>query len=143
MFGKKALKDELNFQRKQVLRLESEKWELARDKAQLERERNNLEHSLTGHKDAISELKKEVKRLGEENKRIDDDRYNLAKDYTKLSKRKPTKDELIVQLAELLLDEERGGELESLVKQMNAALRINKNQPVPQGDEPQWINPQP
>jgi len=142
MFGKKALKEELEFLRRHNLRLESEKWELARDKAQLERERNNLESSLSKHKDTISELKKEVKRLGEENKRIDDDRYNLTKDYTELSKRKPTKDELIAQLAELLLDENRGGEKESLIKQMNAALRIN-NQLVPQGAEPQWINPQP
>ncbi|AZU99040.1 hypothetical protein pW4_18 [Bacillus phage pW4] len=142
MFGKKALREELDFQRKHNLRLESEKWELQRETSRLERDNKNLQKSLDEHKNTIAELRKEKERLEDEVDRIDADRLNITKDYIELQNRQPTKDELILQLAELLLDENRGTEKDSLVKQMNAALRINNNQAVPQGAEPQWLNPQ-
>lgn len=141
MFGRKALKEEVLFYKQKAERIEMEKWDLQRENSQLERDRKNLEKSLDAHKNTIAELRKEKKRLEDEVDRIDADRINLTKDYIELQNRQPTKDELILQLAELLLDENRGTEKDSLVKQMNAALRIN-NQPTPQGAEPQWLNQQ-
>lgn len=137
MFGKKALREELDFQRKHNLRLESEKWELLRETSQLERDKKSLEKSLNAHKNTISEMKKEKKQLEDELDAEKEFRKHLQE---KLDE-KQTKDELIAQLAELLLDENRGTEKESLIQQMHGALRIN-NQPEPQGAEPQWLNPQ-
>lgn len=137
MFGKKALREELDFQRKHNLRLESEKWELQRETSQLERDKKSLEKSLNAHKNTISEMKKEKKQLEDELDAEKEFRKHLQE---KLDE-KQTKDELIAQLAELLLDENRGTEKESLIQQMHGALRIN-NQPAPQGAEPQWLNPQ-
>jgi predicted nuclease with TOPRIM domain len=142
MFGNKALKEEVLHYKQKSERIEKESWDLYRDNAQLERDKTNLEKALYAHKDTITELKKEKKRLEEENDRIDTDRLNLTKDYMELQNKKPTKDELIEQLAELLLNENRGTEKGNLINQMNLALRINDN-PVIEGDvQPQWNNPQ-
>ena len=137
MFGRKALKEEIRFLQQKAERIEGEKWDVYKENGQLERENTKLEKSLDAHKDTIFELKKEKKQL--------EDELNAEKEFRKHLQEKldekQTKDELIAQLAELLLDENRGTEKESLIQQMHGALRIN-NQPVPQGAEPQWLNPQ-
>lgn len=139
MFGNKALKEDLEFQRKQTLRLEGEKWELTRDNTQLEREKDNYKERLFEYEHKVIALENKIDNLEKQLEDVESDRRKLNTEFITLKNKKPTKDELIVQLAELLLDENRSGERESLITQMNAALRIN-NQPVPQGAEPQWIN---
>ncbi|AKQ08306.1 hypothetical protein PP655_gp114 [Bacillus phage PBC4] len=138
MFGRKALKEEVLFYKQRAERIEIEKWDMQRGISQLERDKKSLEKSLNAHKDTIFKLKKEKKQL--------EDELNAEKEFRKHLQEqlneKQTKDELIAQLAELLLDENRGTEKESLIQQMHGALRINNNQHVPQGAEPQWLNPQ-
>ena len=130
MFGNKALKEELEFQRKQTLRLEGEKWELARDNTQLEREKDNYKDRLFECEHKVIALENKLDTLERTLEDVERDRRTLNEKLVMLKNKKVTKDELIAQLAELLLDENRSGERESLITQMNAALRIN-NQPVP------------
>lgn len=129
MFGKKELKEDYRLARENVLRLESEKWELARDNAQLIRDKNDLEKSLDSHKEIISELKNGSNMLRNERDEAKKQNDLLVKALNK----KFTKDELIEQLAELLLNENRGEEKDNLILQMNAALRINNTPPVHEG----------
>lgn len=131
MFGFRLLKEEILFYKNKAERIEKENWELLRENAQLERGKMKLEEANYAYNSKIIVLEKEKNKLQKENELL-----------TKSLNKKFTKDELIEQLAELLLDENRGVEKESLVKQMNLALRINNNQPEPQGAEPQWLTTQ-
>ena len=131
MFGFRLLKEEILFYKKKAERIEKENWELLRENAQLERDKMKLEEANYAYNSKIIVLEKEKNKLQKENELL-----------TKSLNKKFTKDELIEQLAELLLDENRSVEKESLVKQMNLALRINNNRPEPQGAEPQWLTPQ-
>lgn len=144
MFGYKALKEEVLHYKNKAERIENEKWDVYRENGQLEREKTTLNNTIYAQNSELLILRKEKKKLEEDLKRIDADRLNITKDYMILQNKKLTKEELIEQLAELLLNENRGAEKEHLIAQMNVALRINNEQPMstPEGDGSQWI-PQP
>lgn len=130
MFGKKELREEISQLRKRLDMIEGENWGFVRDNAQLSREKEVLKDEILDYKHKVIALENKLDASEKTLEDVERDRRTLNEKLLMLKNKKFTKDELIEQLAELLLDENRSGERESLITQMNAALRIN-NQSVP------------
>lgn len=133
MFGRKALKEEISSLQKRLDMIEGENWSFVRDNAQLEREKSEIREEIYARNNEIIALKKEKEDLEKKLNFTENSRAKISVKLTELESKKPTKEELIEQLAELLLNENRGGEKDNLIQQMNQALRINNTPPVPEG----------